>query len=118
MAASGSNRALRALVAELADLGDIDLESILADLEPGERSHLLELMAEYRTGEARPDAETGRAPELSPWLNDRLTAPAPPGVTPEATDALRQAAADRGWRSASPGRAARPARRPWLGGPL
>lgn len=117
MQADGS-RALRALVAEMAQLGDGDLQAILDDLDGAGRSRLMELMEAFRAGDvATPDvAATSGLNAITPgdWLLARLRPEDPTGarMTPHALQALRRAALTAGWAEVP----ATPPRRPDHGG--
>ncbi|HYC68871.1 hypothetical protein [Brevundimonas sp.] len=115
MSASGSNRALRALVAELAELGDRDLKAILVDLDAGERDCLLELMAEYRDGGGNPEGAQGPDLALSDWLTGRLREKVSSGMTTFAAEALRQSATSMGWRAGAPAALTKRGLPAWLG---
>lgn len=101
------SRALRALVAELALLGDEDLQAILDDLDALARTRLLGMIDRFRSGEgvAVPAALTpASTADLGDWLLTRLNPrnPEATGMTPHALQALRQAARESGWSSAAP----------------
>lgn len=110
MRADGS-RALRALVAEMAQLEDGDLRAILDDLDAASRTRLTALIGAFRSGDApvgysaQPDGSMNSMP--GDWLLARLQPqdPAASGMTPHALQALRRAAQDAGWAGA-PARAA------------
>jgi hypothetical protein len=106
MSADPASRALRALAADLAALGDDDLDAILGELDAPSRERLLDLIAAFRRGDAPAPAAPAPvdAPELSPWLAGRLRGEVP-DLTASALQALRAAAAAAGW-------AERPAARP------
>lgn len=102
MRADGS-RALRALVAEMAQLGDDDLQAILDDLDSGARARLTVLIETFRAGDGpaayapQPGESVAAAP--SDWLLARLRPrdTAASGMTPHALQALKRAAQEAGW---------------------
>lgn len=101
MQGSRSRRALLTLVADLAQLGDGDVQIILQDLEPPERNRLVELLDAYRRGETvEPKAPAATAGVmLSPWLTDRLSQndeSRTTGMTLHASEALRRIAMRQG----------------------
>lgn len=114
MSAEPASRALRAMAADLAALGEADLDAVLGELDPSDRSRLLELIAAFRSGDRLAGAPPAAvpAPALSPWLTRRLAGEAP-DLTPRALEALRSAAAAVGWAPRSAGSSA-PNRRPLL----
>ena len=105
MRADGS-RALRTLVAEMAQLDDDDLQAILDDLDIGSRARLMDMIESFRNGDGPVRAETG-VPDAAlvptEWLQARLRPrdPAASGMTPYALQALRRAAMNAGWTDAA-----------------
>lgn len=100
-----SDRALRKLVADLADRPKADILAVLGDLGSAERGRVERLMAEFR---GEPVGSTARAARpvavanvegLSPWLAERLRTAADGVLTTDfvmtarAVDALKVAAA-------------------------
>lgn len=103
MSVEGSSRALRMVVAELAELADDDAQAIVAELDPASRQRLTTLLDAYRKGEAPlhvPQASASRL-DLSPWLIDRLSGQSRPdrlgSMTLHAAQALKRIAAAEGW---------------------
>lgn len=100
------SRALRSVVADLAQLRDEDVQAILADLDLPSRDRLAGLLEAYKNGDASNGSPVPAlaAIGVGPWLSDRLSAGRqghPGGMTPYAIQALQRIAADQGW-SASP----------------
>lgn len=99
-----SDRALRKLVADLADRPKADIRAVLADLGPAERGRVERLMAEFRgepvgsSSRATPAAAVANVEGLSPWLAARLRTAADGVLTTDfvmtarALDALKVAA--------------------------
>lgn len=116
MRADGSHRALMSLVAELAQLGDGDVQAILADLDAASRERLDDLLDAYRRGDTVVAAASRvrGSLTLSPWLTDRLALnddARSTGMSLHASGALRRIAASHGWRPpGSAGHATRDAR--------
>jgi hypothetical protein len=98
MSADASGRALRTLVAQMAELGDGDLKSILAELEAPDRARLLDLIEAFRRGDLAA-REPGRIGGLavSAWLAARLQGGGAPGMTVHASQTLRRLAIENGW---------------------
>lgn len=102
MAASGSTRLLRSMVADLARLGDDDLQAILDELDGASRQRLTGLLHDYQQGETvvSTSSPIPAGAVLSDWLIDRLSdadSTAGRGLTPAARQALRKAALEHGW---------------------
>ncbi len=108
MPPADTDRRLRRLVAKLAAASAEDVETILDDLEPRQRTVVSSLLAEYLGGETAPAVQATEPASLafagfSSWLTLRLTNSAEPGVagsqpasfsmTPTAMTGLREAAA-------------------------
>lgn len=80
MSASTSDRALRRLVADLAKSRPIDIESVLGDLDPGQRAVVEHLLTQY----LHPDGHGGeiaasppraiQASGLSTFMDDKINA--------------------------------------------
>ena len=92
MPLSPVDRSLRRLVAELAALGDADVQAILSELTQEERSRVQALLNDYAGSDALAATAATTADEvlapintlgLSPWLVERLnltTGPEPQGT--------------------------------------
>ena len=103
MSSPRADRALRRLIAEIANLDVEDLGAILADLDSQHRDRVLELIAAYQGSPARalPVTDAQDSSGLSPWLTIRLTAATgiDHALTPTAHAALKATVRR---RSASP----------------
>jgi len=98
-----SDQALKRFIAELAEATDDDIEAVLAQLEPQQRSRARALLDGYQGGilaepVSNARVEGGRQ-DLSPWLLERLQEKGSARsssfrMTPAATAALRAAVAD------------------------
>ena len=105
MSVEGSSRALRRVVAELAELADDDAQAIVAELDPASRQRLTTLLDAYRKGAAPLPVPHSSPPrlELSPWLVERLSGEPrldkPGAMTHHAAQALKRIAAAEGWTS-------------------
>ena len=101
MQAEPRSRALRAMVADLAALGDEDLKAVLNDLDAPSRDRLLDWIAAFRRGDDRRVEAADGAPEFSPWLLQRLS-DGTSNLAPHALETLRTAAAAEGWTLKGP----------------
>jgi hypothetical protein len=105
MRADGS-RALRALVAEMAQLAEDDIQAILDDLDVGSRARLTALIETFRGGDNpaayAPPPEGAATSAPGDWLLARLQPrdPAASGMTSHALQALHRAAQGAGWSGA------------------
>ncbi|HWE45795.1 MAG TPA: hypothetical protein VG407_07180 [Caulobacteraceae bacterium] len=90
------DRALKRLVAKLAQATADDVEAILRELDTQARERVQSLLAACH-GETSLPVDHGRAHlkrrDLSPWLRDRLLGSAGREMTPTALAALQEAAA-------------------------
>lgn len=114
---SADSKALLALVADLAQLGDEDIQAILGELDPDARRRLDALMARYRQGDHAPTVDNAPITPLSGWLTDRLAVnddARSTGMTPHGSETLRRIARMHGWSPTRDAAAAPSPRRPLL----
>lgn len=88
MSLDASDRGLRKLVVDLAEMAPDDVETILDDLDPAARSRVKALVdayvgsAERPTPTSAPQTQPARIKGFSPWMEDRLYGgPTPSGFS-------------------------------------
>lgn len=97
---------LRAVAAELALLASEDVDAILLELGPDQRTRLRALLAEQASGGDEPVRPADLSTMFSPWLAERISGhgPASAGLTDQTRRTLAKLASD---LSPAPARQAR-----------